>query len=72
MIRIGSELFYPFAPESTGKVLTALNLDKDAVYSNLDSFNGLKAGEKLGELGILFPRLDIKAEIEKLSELANS
>ena len=72
VIRIGSELFYPFAPESTGKVLTALNLDKDAVYSNLDSFNGLKAGEKLGELGILFPRLDIKAEIEKLSELANS
>ena len=35
-------------------------------FSNLDNFNGLEVSSILGELGILFPRLDVNAEIEKL------
>ncbi len=69
VIRIGTELFQSFAPNATSKVLTALNLDPNSTFDDLESFHQLEAGKKLGELGILFPRLDIKAEMEKLASL---
>lgn len=65
-IRIGSELLYSFMPEASTKVLNAFGLDARAEFSNLDNFNGLEVSSILGELGILFPRLDVNAEIEKL------
>lgn len=71
-IRIGSELFYAFAPNSTSKVLEALNLDPIAEFSNLDNFQGLKAGKELKPLDILFPRVDIEKEKEELKAIANS
>ncbi len=69
-IRIGSTLLQSFLPECSNKVLTALGLDPSANFENLDNFNGLETGKILGETGILFPRLDIAKEIEKLSSLA--
>lgn len=71
-IRIGSELCYPFIPEATTKVLTALGIDAKAEFENLDNFDGLKEGDLLGELGILFPRVDVAAEQEKLRQIANA
>ena len=71
-IRIGSELCYPFIPEATTKVLTALGIDAKAEFENLDNFDGLKEGNILGELGILVPRVDVAAEQEKLRQIANA
>ena len=69
VIRIGSELFEPFAPIASRKVLDALNIEGNE-FANLDNFNGLKAGQPLKDLGILFPRLDVQKELEELSTLA--
>ncbi len=68
-IRIGSELFEPFAPIASRKVLDALNIEGNE-FANLDNFNGLIAGQPLKDLGILFPRLDVQKELEELSTLA--
>lgn len=71
-IRIGSELLVSFLPDSASKVLNALGLEPNAVFKNLDNFEGLKEGNILRALEILFPRLDVQAESEKLKEIANS
>ncbi len=69
-IRIGVELLEPFMSESTGKVLSAFNLKTNSTFENIDNFDGLKANEKIGELSILFPRLDIAKELEELALLS--
>ncbi len=66
-IRIGSSLVQSFMPVSGEKVLKALGVQTQT-FENLDNFNGLAEGYKLGEMEILFPRLDIKAELEKLQQ----
>ena len=70
-IRIGSELFYAFAPNSSSKVLEALGLNPTAEFENLDNFKGLKDDAQISELEILFPRLDVEKELKELSEIAN-
>lgn len=67
-IRIGGELFEPFAPNSSRKVLDALGIEKGE-FKNLDNFDGLESGRELKSLDILFPRLDVQAELETLSSL---
>ena len=71
-IRIGTSLFEPFAPDCTAKVLTALGLEVKGIFENMTDFDGLKAGQELKPLEILFPRLDVEAEVEKLRVVANS
>ena len=71
-IRIGSELFYAFAPNSSSKVLEALGLNPTAEFENLDNFKGLKDNAQISELEILFPRLDVEKELKELSEIANN
>ena len=70
-IRIGTSLFEPFAPDCTAKVLTALGLETRGVFENMEDFDGLAQGKELGALDILFPRLDVEAETEKLRKIAN-
>ncbi len=70
VIRIGSELLEPFLPTSSRKVLDALNIE-EKVFKNLNNFKGLEAGQRLKEIDILFPRLDVNAESEKLFKIAN-
>ena len=65
-ISIGSLLFEPFAPNAPKKVLTALGVESGK-FANLDNFDGLEEGRILESIDILFPRLDIKAELEKLA-----
>ena len=68
VIRIGSELFEPFAPIKSRQVLVALGVT-DKVFKNLDNFAGLTAGQELKPLDILFPRLDVNAELDKLCQI---
>ncbi len=67
-IRIGCEMLAPFMPNSAKKVLDALGVEGKE-FSNFDKFEGLKEGQKIAELSILFPRLDIVKELEELSKL---
>ncbi len=69
-IRIGTHLLYSFMPNASTKVLDAMGENARGEFENLDNFNGVKEGLSLGELGVLFPRLDIQAEIERLKSLA--
>lgn len=71
-IRIGSELFYSFAPNCTKKVLNALQINEEEAFENINNFNGLKANIEIKSIDILFPRLDIQKEIEELREIANN
>ena len=71
-IRIGSELFSPFAPNCTAKVLDALNINPKDNFKDLDNFKGLKEGEEIKPLDILFPRLDIEKEKEELKNIVNN
>lgn len=67
-IRIGCELLEPFMPNSAKKVLAALG-QSDKEFSDFDKFEKLKLGEKIAQLSILFPRLDVAKELEELSKL---
>lgn len=68
-IRIGASLLQPFLPECATKTLRALNVGENKTYENITEFYGLKAGDVVQPLGILFPRLDIEAEFEALKNL---
>lgn len=70
-IRIGSLLLNAFLPDCTKKVLDALKIENlEDAFKELDTFYALEDEISIEPLPILFPRLDIQAEIEKLSELA--
>ena len=67
-IRLGSELLEPFMPEKAQKVLNALGI-KNSEFEGLDNFTNLKSGQKVEDISILFPRLDVEKEINELAEL---
>lgn len=67
-IRIGSVLLSAFLTENPAKVLGALNVN-ELKFEDLRNFYALNAGETVGELSILFPRLDVEKELEELSKL---
>lgn len=70
-IRIGTLLLNAFLPDCTSKVLKAMGIeDVTSAFKDIDNFYALKDGLKIDLVGILFMRLDIPAEIEKLSQLA--
>ncbi len=70
-IRIGTLLLNSFLPDCTKKVLDALNITNlEEGFKTLDAFYALKDEMTIEPLAILFPRLDIQAELEKLSSLA--
>lgn len=68
-IRIGTSLLQPFLPECSNKVLTAFGISEDANFANLDNFACIKEGAVIEPIAILFPRLDINAEFEKLAKI---
>ena len=71
-IRIGTLLLNSFLPSCTQKVLDAMHINNiEEAFENLDNFYSLKEGDVIESISILFPRLDINAEIEKLSKIAN-
>lgn len=70
-IRIGSLLLNAFLPDCTSKVLKAMQIeDVQKAFEDIDKFYALADGQPIDLVGILFMRLDIPAELEKLSQLA--
>ena len=68
-IRTGSLLLYPFLPECSKKTLAGFNIDPmEEKFENIEWF-GLKTGEKVNPVEMLFPRLDIEKEIEELKNI---
>ena len=67
-IRIGAELLQPFLPDCASKVLSALHVENKN-FGDMTKFYQLKEGDAIDPLAILFPRLDIPAELEKLSNM---
>lgn len=70
-INIGTKLLTGFLPFSTKKVLMALGEEENVLFSSISKFGCLPSGTVLKDLQVLFPRLDINAEMKKLSEIAN-
>lgn len=70
-IRVGSLLLNSFLPDCTKKVLDALKVtDYQKGFEELDNFYALETGITIEPLPILFPRLDVQAEMDKLSSMA--
>ncbi|MGA1862452.1 methionine--tRNA ligase [Deferribacter thermophilus] len=70
-IRILSLLIYPFMPDTAKEIRRQLNLDIDLHKSNFDELKKvkqLKSGIKIGEVKQLFPRIDEKEFLEKISK----
>ncbi len=71
-IRIGTLLLNSFLPTCTQKVLDAMHIANiEEAFAELDKFYTLDESKAIEPIGILFPRLDIQAETEKLYEIAN-
>src|SRR5215467_13036806 len=70
-LRIVTALLYPILPQSTPKVWAQLGM-KDLIesvrLSNL-KWGQLSAGQKIGEVVAVFPRLEPKPAIDKMREL---
>ena len=72
IIRVGSLLLYPFLPTCTEKTLSAFGINPSVEgFKNLDKFD-LKDGCEINQVSMLFPRLDIQAELQQLKELSQN
>ena len=61
VIRLVSILFYPIIPSSSTKILKALNLsiDEEAnCFAGPGSIPSLAANNRIGDLDLLFPKID--------------
>ncbi len=67
-IRIGSLLLQSFLPECATKTLNSLRAN-EGDFKNIQKFYALKTGSEIEPTGMLFPRLDIAAELEKLKNI---
>lgn len=67
-IRFAAVLLKPFMPETSKNMLEQINTTCDT-WESLGSFDGIKAGDKVGESKILFARIDAE---EKLAEIAEA
>lgn len=67
-IRIGTTLLSAYLPDCSKTVGDALHVN-EFKFEDLSTFYKLEAGDTLGELSILFPRLDVQKELEELSKI---
>lgn len=65
-IRFAAVLLQPFMPETSKSMLEQINASCDT-WESLATFDGIKAGDSVGESKILFARIDAE---EKLAEIA--
>lgn len=62
-------LTMPYMPEASQKIWTQLGIDKDITKAKLTDVEGwelLKAGERLGEQNPIFPRIEVEKKKESL------
>jgi len=67
-IRIGTTLLSAYLPDCSKTVGDALHVN-EFKFEDLSIFYKLEAGDTLGELSILFPRLDVQKELEELAKI---
>lgn len=72
VIRKGSLLLYPYLPNSAKKALSAFDIDPEVEGFKSLKENALSAGKEINQISMLFPRLDIPAEIEDLKKLSQN
>ena len=70
-VRICAILLKPFLTGAAGTILKSLGYSEDAGFDEL-KFGGLKAGTKIEKLPPIFPRIDIKKELEEVAKLVQS
>ena len=70
-LRVVTALLYPVLPESTRKIWSQLGMPEPIESVRLASlaWGGLQAGQKIGEIAGVFPRIDLKPAVEKMREL---
>ena len=67
-MRIVSVLIYPFIKETSLKIREQLGLDEKINWEDSRVFGLLPDGTKVKKGEVIFPRLDIEAEIERFNE----
>jgi len=70
-LRIATALLYPILPESCAKIWSQLGMTEplDSVRYDSLAWGQLRAGQKIGAIAGVFPRIDAKPAIEKMREL---
>jgi methionyl-tRNA synthetase len=70
-LRIATALLSPILPESCVKIWSQLGMPEPLESVRLDSlaWGQLRAGQKIGQIAAVFPRIDAKPAIEKMREL---
>ncbi|HKW96489.1 MAG TPA: methionine--tRNA ligase [Bryobacteraceae bacterium] len=70
-LRIATALLWPVLPESCAKIWAQLGMPEpiDAVRLDALAWGQLRAGQKIGTVSAVFPRIDAKPAIEKMREL---
>ncbi|SHE41467.1 methionine--tRNA ligase [Clostridium fallax] len=67
-LRFTSVMIAPFLPTTSKKINEQINT-KVTTWESLNSFNGIKAGEKVNKGDVIFPRIDVDAKLKELEEL---
>jgi methionyl-tRNA synthetase len=70
-LRIATALLAPVMPESTAKIWTQLGMPEPLESVRLDAltWGQLQAGQKIGEVVAVFPRIDLKEAVDKMRVL---
>ena len=68
-VRFVAVLIYPFMPTTPGRIFAQLGVSDEALktWESLSEFGKLPAGTKVQKGEALFPRIDIKKELEALN-----
>ena len=71
VLRILCGLLYPIIPDSISKIWTQLGFAQDAATIRIADlhFGHLPSGQKLGQVGPVFPRIETKPAIAKMRDL---
>ena len=70
-LRVATALLAPILPESAAKIWSQLGMAESVEAVRLDKLHWgqLRAGQKIGEVTGVFPRVDLKPAVEKMQEL---
>ena len=70
-LRIVTALLYPVLPESTRKIWSQLGMPEpiETVRYQALAWGGLRAGQRIGEVAGVFPRIELKTAVDKMREL---
>jgi methionyl-tRNA synthetase len=71
VLRIVTALLAPVMPESTAKIWRQLGMPEPLESVRLDAltWGQLQAGQRIGEISAVFPRIDVKEAVEKMRAL---